>query len=311
MLDLSIIIINWNTRDLLHQCIASIPAGMSDQVSYEVFVVDNGSKDGSQQMIKDEYPQVILIQNPCNRGFAAANNQAMQRAQGRYCLLLNSDTIMIESCIDKVINYLDANPNVGMAGPRLLNEDGSIQNSVGSIPNVLTETTQRSLMRLLFPKRYYGRRFQPTEPVFVESLVGASLYVRTKLIKELGMLDEDYFFFLEETDWCLRALKADWKIVFLPDAKIYHLQGKSATPVQAEARIEYWRSRYLFFKKHYPRWHGWILKVGLLAKLLVNLVSNSLIGCFNAKAKHKAWVCAQIFKWHLQACPQKAGLPRN
>jgi len=306
--DCTLVIINWNTQALLAQCLASIAIG-ANTVSTEVFVVDNGSSDGSAAMVRTDFPAAHLIANTHNRGFSYANNQAVVLAQGRYILFLNSDATLSSGCLDNMVAFMDQHPNVGLAGPQLQHADGTFQNSVASIPSLLSELGQKALLRLLAPQRYYGRHFKPSAPLAVESLVGAALLVRREMVDQIGSYDDNFFFYFEETDWCLRAREAQWQVYFLPDVIIYHGQGKSAKTRPDAARIEYWRSRYYFFKKHYSGWKNLILRVGLLTRLAVVLPINALMGLWQTKAKQKAKNNWAILRWHLQGCPTRIGLP--
>jgi hypothetical protein len=307
MIDLSIVIVNWNTLELLRNCLNSLIKNIRS-VSLEIFVTDNGSTDGSPKMVEDEFPNVRLIKNTVNLGFAKANNQAIKQAQGRYILLLNSDTLAHDSSIEGLVAFMEQTPSAGMAGLQLLNEDGSFQNSVANAPTLLTELTNKSLLRALFPNRYPGKEFRPQSPIEVESLIGACLMVRAETIKAIGLLDEDYFFFFEETDWCLRAKNAGWKIMFHPNLFLYHLQGKTAAIVPANARIEYWRSRYTFFKKHYGKTVQISLEVGLMFRLFVDYIFSLIMSLFSRRSRLRFKVYHQIALWHLKGKPENWGL---
>lgn len=307
-MDLSIIIINWNTRALLIQCLDSIAMGV-EKISTEVFVVDNGSTDDSVDSVRSTFPNVHLIANVDNRGFSFANNQALALAQGRFILLLNSDTYLSPGCLDAMVAFMDQNSGVGMAGPRLLHNDGSRQNSVAGAPSLAVELGLKALLRWLAPQRYYGRHFQPEMPTAVDSLVGAALLVRHTLLQQIGAYDDNFFFYFEETDWCLRARKAGWQVFFLPQIIVYHAQGQSAKTCPLAARIEYWRSRYYFFRKHYARWQSLLLRTGLLLRLMLVLPINALLALWQPKARQKVQISWKILLWHLQGCPNDVGLP--
>lgn len=306
--DLSVVIVNWNTRRLLADCLSSLPEA-APGLSLEIWVVDNGSTDGSQAMLAQQFPQVKLIANDRNRGFAAANNQALRQARGRVMLLLNSDTVACPGSLARLLQVLEQHPRAGIVGARLLNRDGSVQNSIAPIPSLWTELGHKGLLRLIRPRRYRTRLpVEASEAAEVDSVIGACMLVRAQVLEQAGLLDEGYFFFLEETDWCLRAQRAGWAVLSDPQARVYHLQGGSASGVKAQARIEYWRSRYRFFDLHY----GWtsraVLRIGLLAKLAVGWAINELAGLFHAKAKQRARVYRKIGQWHLAGRPVNWGL---
>lgn len=311
MKDLSIIIVNWNTRVLLKQCLESLYENLS-KVSYEIYVVDNGSTDDSPAMVKDEFPTVKLIPNRSNLGFARANNLAMRAAEGRFFLLLNSDTLVRKGAIEGLMETMETDSSIGIAGLQLLNDDGSLQNSIYSFPSLLTELTNKSLLRLLLPSKYPGKEHQIADLIEVDAIIGSCMLVRREAAEQIGLLDEEFFFFFEETDWCLRMRKAGWKVVFDPRYSIFHLQGKSAGAVNARARIEYWRSRYTYFAKHFGTISQHILKMGLLLRLLISTAAvgvrcmSSLFRAATPLEKLKVYIA--ILKWHMKGCPTDGGL---
>ncbi len=313
MIDLSVVIVNWNTCDLLRDCLRSLFQQV-EGLSLEIFVVDNGSSDGSVALVRDQFPSVTVIENGRNLGFARANNVALRQASGRYWLLLNSDTVVKKGALEGLQRTMEQDSNIGVAGLQLLNEDGSLQNSVSNAPTLLTELGNKRLLRLLWPSRYPGKEQHYRKPLQVESVIGACLMVRREAAKEVGLLDEDYFFFLEETDWCVRMRTAGWRVVHDPRFTIYHLQGKSAEKVNVRARIEYWRSRYAFFRKHGSQLVLGVLRSGLLLRVSVNLLSmtlaNLLTCCTRPRLRNKFQVYAEILRWHLRGCPADGGLER-
>lgn len=310
-MDISVIIVNWNTRDMLINCIRSVYKTVNSH-SYEIWVVDNGSTDGSVEAAVAQFHQIKIIPNKENLGFAKANNQALRVMNGRYAVLLNTDTLLTDRTIDIIIEFMDRNEAVGICGGQLLNTDGTRQNSIANIPTLATELLNKSLLRKLFPQKYPGKEQDFREPVEVESVIGACMVVRRKAIEETGLMDEDYFFFLEETDWCLNMRKNGWKVFHHPEAKIYHLQGQSVGKVNERARIEYWISRYIFFLKNYGRTKLIFLKSGLLTRLavaiLLLLVQNLLCFFIYKKAKNKLKLNLRLMEWHLKGCPLDYGL---
>lgn len=311
-MDISFIIVNWNTRQLLLGCLASIRSMVSG-CTCEVFVVDNGSTDGSQAAVREHYGDMVeLIENADNRGFARANNQALKRAAGRYVMLLNSDTVLRENTVADLIRFLEENPDAAMAGPRMVGGDGRVQNSFDNFPTLATELLNKSLLRLLFPATYASKATRATEPFEVESLIGACIAVRASAIRRVGLLDEDYFFFLEETDWCLRMRRAGFRIYHLPRVEIVHLQGQSKKMRPALSWIEYYRSLYLFFKKNRPASTYWALRVCRFLKLCINLALTvlGLLVTLGRKQRYreKTVVYGRLVWWHLQLCPAGVGL---
>lgn len=231
-MDLSILIINWNTRDMLRDCLASVFDGAPAERSYEVIVVDNASGDGSQEMVRNEFPQVTMIMNDENRGFAAANNQAMAIASGANILLLNSDTLVHGDVLAKSIEYMDANWHVGAMGCRVLNADGSLQHSTSQFPSFLNLAFQTlgfdRFSHVPMFRKYRMLDWDRQSERFVPTISGCYLMVRKQCIDAVGMLDEDFFFFGEETDWCRRIREAGWRVAFAPVGNITHFGGGSS-----------------------------------------------------------------------------------
>ncbi len=309
--DISIIIVSWNTRDLVVNCIKSVYKTV-ENFSFETWVVDNGSKDGSQHAVRKRFPEVHLIENEENKGYSMANNQALKLINGRYAVLLNSDTVLKNGAIETIVKFMDENKAVAICGAQLLNSDGTKQNSIANIPNLTTELLNKSLLRRLFPKKYPGKERDFQEPSEVESVIGACMVVRREAIDDVGRMDEDYFFFLEETDWCLQMRKKGWKVFHHPEAKIYHLQGQSAGKFKINARIEYWISRYIFFEKNYGKDKLLALKTWLLIKLFLStlLITALNIICLltNKKFKFKFKLNIKLIVWHIRGRPKNWGL---
>jgi GT2 family glycosyltransferase len=312
--DLSVTIVSWNTKDFLVRCLESVRQTVKGMEA-EVFVVDNGSTDGSGVAVRERFPEVGLIENPMNLGFARANNQAMSRAAAKYLLLLNPDTRVKEEAIKRLISFMEAHSEVGIAGGQLLNSDGSKQNSIANFPSLATELLNKNLLRWLFPNRFPGKERNYSEPIEVDSVIGAGMMVRRETTEQVGLLDEEYFLFLEETDWCYRMKMGGWKIYYVPQAEIYHFQGRSAEREKKRARVEYYRSRYLFFKKNRGSLQWSILLMGLIIRLWVELISMS-VACLFTLCLIKKWttrlsIYGYLLWWHLRGCPKEMGLNPN
>jgi hypothetical protein len=310
-MELSVIIVNWNTRNLLCKCLDSLNQVVK-KIEMEIFVVDNGSVDGSGEAIRKRFPVVKLIENQTNLGFAKANNQALRLAKGKYTLLLNPDTQLKKGAIEEMISFMSAHPEVGVVGGQLLNSGGSKQNSIANFPSLATELLNKSLLRWLFPENFPGKETSYHGPIEVDSVIGACMMVRREAMEQVGLLDEDYFLFLEETDWCYRMKKASLKIYHIPQAEIFHLQGRSAEENKERARVEYYRSRYHFFRKNRGRFQWTILHIGLLIRLAVELIFASIISIltfFTIKQwRRKLSTYAYLVWWHLRFCPEGMGL---
>jgi len=303
-LDISFIIVNWNTKDLLIECLASIYQTVNE-IDFEIWVVDNGSSDGSVEAIKEKYPHIKIIENQTNLGFAAANNLALERMCGYYALLLNTDTVLTKDAVTELHNFMQGNPEAAIACGQLLNPDGSKQNSIAHFPSLLSLVSNETLLRLLLPRRFPSKRREYRTPIEIDSCIGACMLIRKKAIDEIGFLDDRYFFFLEETDWAYRIKKAGWKIFFVPAARIFHAQGKSVS-VRADARIMFYRSRYLFFRKWnlgpYP-----LACFVIFSRLLINTALSLLGVAFTLGLKkglnRRLIVYAQLIVWHMKGCP--------
>jgi len=311
MTQLSIIIVNWNTKNLLLQSLKSIYE-IYKKVQMDIIVVDNGSSDGSAQAVRGKFPLFSLIENEKNLGFAKAVNQGLERCVGDYILLLNPDTQVKEGAIEALKGFMDAHPAAGVAGAQLLNADGSKQNSIANFPSLATELLNKSLLRLFFPKTFPGKEKNISEPIEVDSVIGACMMVRREAMEQAGLLDEDYFLFLEETDWCYRMKRAGWKIYHHPHAEIYHFQGKSAERDKKRAKVEYYRSRYQFFKKNRELWEWFVLLAGLMIKLGFEFLFMAIVCILTAfavkKWRNKFSNYAYLLWWHLKGCPEGMGL---
>lgn len=305
-LDLSIIIVNWNTKKLLLDCLASVYETVKS-ISIEIWVIDNASADGSVEAVKRFYPEVKIIQNRKNLGFATANNQAFKRMSGRYALLLNTDAMLTKGAINDFYGFMENNPDAGMACGQLLNPDGSKQHSFANFPGLPSLLFGEALLERLFPNRYPSKRNTGLSPIEVDSCIGACIMVREKVIQKVGLLDESFFFFFEETDWARRMKQAGWKVCMVPSAQIYHIQGQSVGH-NVRSRILFYRSRYIYFKK----WHRNIFSLvrGIVfLRLLINAALNLLgfIGTLgmHASIRAKLDTYAKLIIWHLEGCPDE------
>jgi GT2 family glycosyltransferase len=310
-MDLSIVIVNWNTKNLLLQCLEAVYQ-TAGAVETEVFVVDNGSADGSGTAVKERFPGVTLNENQINLGFAKANNQALSLSKGDYLLLLNPDTQVKTGAIERLFSFMEGHSDVGAAGPQLLHPDGTKQNSVANFPSLATELLNKRFLRWLFPKKYPGKERDYREPLEVDSVIGACMMVRRDAMEQVGLLDEDYFLFLEETDWCYRLKKAGWKIYHVPQAEVYHFQGKGVEMEKKRAKVEYYRSLYHFFKKNRGGLQQSILFVGLIIRLLIELILMTIACSFTLfmikKRRRRLSIYAYLTEWYLKICPKGMGL---
>lgn len=254
-MDLTIIIVSWNTSGLLSQCLSSIYETGS-HFAFEVIVVDNGSTDDTITMIGQRFPAVKLIRNERNLGFATANNQGLEIGKGRYFMLLNSDTIVLPEALDTLVEIADQNPNVGVVGPKLLNMDGSLQKSWASFPSFLSEVIGQNI----------GNRTAVAHvpnTFDVDWIMGACMLVRSEVVQNVGKMDEDYFFYSEETDWCFRIKKQNWKIWYTTYAAIYHLGGGSTKRGSVIHLVRLYQAKLLYFQKNHGNFASTLLRFGL------------------------------------------------
>lgn len=247
--DLSICIVNWNTRDPLIQCLTSVAQG-TEGVDYEIMIIDNASTDGSVLAVQEGFPQVKLTVNSSNLGFAKAANQAIIESKGRYVLLLNPDTRPLDNAIGKMIEFMEEHPEAGAMGPRLVLPDGRPQPYSFGCDPTLGYLLRRGLNLLLHKGCLHD---WGTEEIREADWVsGASLILRRRALEETGLLDENFFLYFEDNDLCLRLRQKGWKVYFNPLTEVVHLGGESVVKNEP-ARAEYYHSLLYFYSKHYGK----------------------------------------------------------
>jgi GT2 family glycosyltransferase len=281
--DLSIVVVSWNTRDLLAQCLASVLADGRDarrsqdgrNPTAEVIVVDNQSSDGSAAMVRQRFPRARLIENTQNVGFARANNQVFPLCSGRYVLLLNPDTDVHPGALSELVRFMDAHPRAGGAGARLVNADGTLQPSCHPAPTLARELWRLFHLDALMPlARYRMERWDVEAPRQVDVTQGACLILRRAALDNVGVLDEDYFIYSEEVDLCYRLRHQGWRIWWVPRAIVTHYGGQSTRQVAREMFLRLYQGKVLYFRKHYgpgaAREYKLILLGAGLARLAVS-----------------------------------------
>jgi len=257
MLDVSIIIVARNIRQLLHDCLKSVYEKTRD-VNFEVIYVDNASGDGSVQMVKEQFAEVGIIKNDENKGFTKASNQGIEVSKGRYVLLLNSDTILLDNAIARTVGFADANPDAAVFGCKVLNPDRTIQRTCFMYPSVLNMFLAATYLYKTFPKnRFFGREHMTwwgsDEAMEVETICGCFSLVRKEAIDQVGPMDERYFFYGDDPDWCYRFKKAGWKVMFTPDGRIIHYGGQTTSQKARAFRLQLEGSKLIFMKLHRSR----------------------------------------------------------
>lgn len=228
---LTAIIVNWNTKDLLRGCLTSLFE--RTQIPLEVIVVDNASSDSSAAMVREEFGDILLIENDENRGFAAANNQAIRLARGRYLLLLNPDTVTQPGALKGMIRFLDEHPDAGVVGPELLWPDGAVQGgAAGYNPSLVTIFSHSYLLSKLFPRFFRGLWLHSQHygegAMEVDWISGACLMARAEAVREVGLLDEGYFMYAEDMEWCYRMRRRGWRVYYLPSVQVTHYSRGSS-----------------------------------------------------------------------------------
>lgn len=278
---LSIIIVNWNTRQFLFECLSSVAESMQvSTASTEVLVIDNASTDGSQSLVREQFPWVKLTANSENVGFARANNQALQQASGKYLLLLNSDTIVHAGALDNLLMALESQPKAGAAGPKVLNPDGTLQPCYGSLPSILSEIVGPYALDV-FTKPWgrigaHWRRqaVASQECQRVERVSFACTLIRREALTQVGLLDERFAFYSEDYDWFYRLRRAGWQAIYCPQAVITHHWGGSSKMRSEWAERQLYRSKRIYYRKHNGPLGEWILRGGLSARFLGKILAS-------------------------------------
>lgn len=307
VMDLAIVIVNWNTRDMLRDCLHSVYASLDDLVA-EVLVVDNASSDGSAAMVEDEFPGVRLIANHDNRGFAAANNQAMKLSRGRYVLLLNPDTIVAPDTLSRMIRYADENPDAAVIGGQVYETEHCIQQTCFRYPDpVNTLLTETGLSRLFSGSRLFGRSWMGDwdrrSEREVDVVSGMFMLARREAIEQVGFMDEDFFIYAEEADWCHRFRRAGWRCVFTPAARIIHRDGggKSTEQMSVRMYVQMQKSLLMFQRKNLGRaaWlASWLIYV--ISTLLRTVLWTGLgVLRIGTRSAHRRQQAAAALRFHL------------
>lgn len=285
-MDLSVLIVNYNTCRLTLDCLRSVFDSETDY-SFEVIVVDNASRDDSVQRITEQYPQVRMIANQENTGFAKANNQALEVAAGRYILLLNSDTIVQPETLQTMVAFMDEHPKVGASGCKVILPDGSLDKACRrGFPTPSASFYYAFGFSKLFPDKPRFNQYQlgyldPNESYAIDCLVGAFMLVRRETLQQVGGLDETFFMYGEDVDWCYRIKQAGWDIWYHPATYIVHYKGASSRRKPFKIIYEFHHSMWIFHRKHYVQRYSWFTNMavysGIALKFTLSLMKNKLI----------------------------------
>lgn len=304
---ISILIVNYNTCGLLKSCLASVLT--REQEELELIVIDNCSSDGSAAMVRTEFPSVRSIENSRNLGFAKANNQGMKQARGKYVLLLNSDTIVRPGAIQCMEQFLDSHPEAGAVACRLRYADGRIQASIGcqsgpaltrqilrlsGISQVIRSESVRRVLRKYVgfamgsSARSYLEPYVAEGPIEVESISGACLMLRRQAIDQVGLLDENFFMYLEDLDYCIRLRNAGWKLYYVPAGEIVHLVGQSSGGRMRRYSVHAYQSLFYFYRKHYSTSALLVIRLAVFFTMSVRWASNSVAAIFSGSRIYRA-----------------------
>jgi GT2 family glycosyltransferase len=261
---LSIIIVSWNAKDYLRKCVESVIKESSKYKS-EIIVVDNASTDGSAGLIKDTFKQVKVITNDANYGFAKANNIGIRHSVGKYVLFINSDVEVVKGCIDRMVPFMEQHPEIGMLGPQIIDSRGNMQRPCMGFPTLWNTLCRASSLDTLFPKSklfggYLMTYWSHDTIREVDVINGCFWMVRREALDQVGLLDERFFIYAEDKDWCRRFWDSGWKVTYFPQAQSIHYGGASSSKAPIKFYIEMHRANLQYWRKH----HGRTAQIGFL-----------------------------------------------
>ncbi|MEZ4667502.1 MAG: glycosyltransferase family 2 protein [Anaerolineae bacterium] len=287
MVDLSVIIVNWNVADLLRVCLASIQRALPMKYKLEIIVVDSASSDDSVQMVRENFPDIKLLTQTDNLGFTRCNNIGLKASVGRHVFLLNPDTEIPDNSLEKMLDYLELNPTVGIIGPHTLNSDGSTQSSRRRFPTLAVGLYESTWVQPYAPRsvldRYYVNDAPDDAVVDVDWVQGSALMARRSVYEEIGGLDEGYVMYSEEMDWCKRAKDAGWRVVYFGQADVTHHGGKSSEQVTARKHIHFQQSKLRYFRKYHGIFTAQALRIFLISSYATQIALEGLKGLFGHK----------------------------
>ncbi|WP_448592045.1 glycosyltransferase family 2 protein [Thermoflexus hugenholtzii] len=314
-MDVSVIVVSWNVWSWLAPCLRSIRQALG-RLEGEIIVVDNASTDGTPERVREAFPEVRLLINPANRGFPAANNQGMAVARGRYFFLLNPDTVVLDQAIEDLVTFADAHPDVGVVGPQLLNPDGSVQSSRRRFPTFWTALFESTWWQPWAPRfilaHYYVLDRPDHEIQEVDWVTGAAMLVRREVVERVGPMDEGFFMYAEELDWCRRIRQAGWRVFYYPPAKVIHYGGRSSDQVPALQHLAFQRSKIRYFRKHHGPWAAAALQAFLIAQYLWQIGvegSKALLGHKPAMRRERMRIYMQVVQGLLSTPSITQGRP--
>jgi len=298
-MDVSIVVVAWNVRNLLEQCIRSVYE-QTREVQFEIIYVDNGSEDGSVEMVKKEFPDVRIIENKTNLGFIKASNQGIRVSTGRYVLLLNSDTIILDNAIMKTIHFADEHPEAAVVGCKVLNPDGSLQRSAFQFYSTLNMMFLATGLYKIFcgssllgRKSYMSWNFDSVREVDV--IAGCFSLVRMSAIEKVGLMDEIFFVYGDDADWCYRFVKAGWKVLFTPSAQIIHYGGQTTKKAANKFSYQLFGSIVIMVRKHYSYVTFFICRVLTALFFLMRVPYWALVGVALKNERERAFGTTSVY----------------
>jgi len=299
----ALIYINWETPRLVVEAIRSARATVSDPALLRVMIVDNNSGDDSLNVFARELPDAEVIRMPANLGFAKAANAGLARVTEPFAFVLNSDIRFLNNVTELLADALASDPRAVLASPKLLRPDNSVQASAIPEPSIAWELINRSVPRYLM-------KLDSNRVSVVPSVVGACMAVHMERARQVGFMDERFFFYFEETDWCKRISSGGWHVLFVPAAQVMHMQGESANRVRVRTRVQFYLSRYKYFYKHSGAAGVAILFLGLCCKLSVSILLSVLHALFvpGPRTRERVKVYVVLWCWHMLLCRPRWGL---
>jgi hypothetical protein len=306
MIDLTLIIVNWNTRQLLLDCLESVfqDIARTPRRQIDVIVVDNASTDDSAAVLRKQYAQVTLIENESNIGFAAANNQGIRCSKSDYVYLLNSDTILGEHALQAMLDYADSHPSVGALGAQLKNPDGSLQVSASPAPTLVRELWRLFHLDTIKPLAIYPMQAWPQDQARpVDTILGASMLIRKKALDASGLMDEAYFMYSEEVDLCLQLRRHGWEIHWLPEATVLHYGGQSTRQASKAMFLHLYAGKVRYFRKNHGRLDAVLYKAILAAAAIARLIFSPLLWVQRSPRRSRRWQRVQNYRHLLGALP--------
>jgi GT2 family glycosyltransferase len=308
----SVVVVSWNARNYLSQCLGSLTAEVCAYLM-EIIVVDNNSSDGSPEMVEQEFPHVRLIREAENLGFAKANNIGIRESSGKYVALINSDVRVLKDCLTYLVDFADAHPEVGMVGPRIIGGDGKLQRSCKGFPTLWNMFCRALALDAIFRRSalfggYLLNYRNHDELECADILSGCFWLARKDALDKVGLLDESFFMYGEDMDWCKRFWDAGWKLMFVPTAEVIHYGGASSSNAPLRFFIEKLRADFQYWRKHHSRiavaFYFLITSCHLILRIVGYLLAFSVGRESRQSCRYKVQRSLAGLKWMMIGCPK-------